>query len=94
MTKGKKKAMSDTQTAIGMKVTSKVAKLMAKESTIGPMVRSTTANGAEESRTATACGEAYSATAIWASGKTARHMAMESINGRMATDTKDLGRIA
>ena len=88
----KKKAMSATQTAIDMKVTSKMAKLTAKESTIGPMAKFTTANGAGASRTATGCGGVSSEIAIWGSGKTVRHMAMEFISGKMVIGMKDLGR--
>jgi hypothetical protein len=57
------------------------------------MARSTTANGAGASKMATECGREYSVIAIWDSGKTARHMAMEFISGKMAIGTKDPGKI-
>ena len=86
--------MRDTQMATGMKVISNQEKLMAKVYTIGPMEKSTTVNGPEESRTDMACGGASSGTAIWDNGTKAKPMAMECISGKMETDTKDLGQTA
>ena len=81
MIKGKRKGMRGTPMAIGMKVTLKVGKHMAKVSITGQMEKSTTENGAEVLKMAMACGEAYSETAIWANGKIVRHMVMVCING-------------
>lgn len=86
--------MRGTQMGIGMRAILNLGKHTAKVCTTGPMARSMMASGAGGSKTGMACGEGYSGTATWASGKTQKHMAMESISGRTETDMKGLGPIA
>ena len=90
----KEKDMKDIQTATDTKEIFKKEKLTAKVYTIGPMEKSMMASGRMESKMVTACGEAFSGTLIWASGRTLRLMDTAYINGRMETDTKAPGSIA
>ena len=94
MTKGNKRDMKGTAMATGMKATLRMEKHMEKVCTTGPMVRSMTESGAEESKKATACGEVSSETAIWANGKTVKLMVTESISGKMVIGMKAPGQIA
>ena len=92
MTRGRRRAMRGTPMATGMKAISNKEKLMARVCIIGPMARSTTVNGPEESKMDMACGGVFSETATWDSGTKAKPMATESISGKMETDTKGHGR--
>jgi hypothetical protein len=89
----KEKEWKNIVMVTNMKVILKEVKPMAKVSITGPMEKSTTANGKMVSKKDMACGVEYLATLILDSGRIAKLMDMEFINGKTEIDTKEVGSI-
>jgi len=85
------KAMNAIVMGILMKATFSTEKLMVKECTIGPMEKSTMANGSRVSRKDMECGKASMVTAIWANGANLKLTVMEFISGKMEIGMKETG---
>lgn len=84
----------DSVTATLIKVSTKMAKLMVKAGTTGPLENSTKASGKKDSRTAMEFGKASKMTLLLVNGGIINPMGLESMYGEVATGTKANGNTA
>lgn len=91
MIRGMAQAMNAFTMEIYMQENMSMDVLMAKESSLGLMEKSTMANGEKDSRKDMASGEALKMTHISDNGKKAKQMDMEFISGKMEIGMKESG---
>lgn len=87
------KALKGIKTTINMKGNFKMEKLMVKGFILGSMEKYMMANGKMESKMDMVFGKEFLGILILESGRTARLMVMEFINGKMEISMKESGRI-